>query len=70
MKNCYFHPLYVADSLNSHEDIVIDIADTAAVHPRQGKCLSNSDPSTDHNQTMIGCMVPTGTRTLATWSNV
>ena len=57
VKNCYFHPLHVADSLNSHKDMVIDIADTAAVHPSQGKCLSNCDPSTDHNQTMIGCMV-------------
>ena len=48
VKICYFHTLHVADSLNSHKDMVIDIVVTAAVHPSQGKCLSNCDTTTDH----------------------
>ena len=40
MKTCYFHTLHVEDSLNSHEDMVIDIVDTAAVHKGKGSaCL-------------------------------
>ena len=65
VKICYFHTIHVADSLNLHKDTVIDIADTAAVHPSQGKCLCNCDPSTDHilsiNQSIVSCMIPTDT---------
>ena len=62
VKICYFHTLHVADSLNSHKDMVIDIVDTAAVHKvKESACLIEIPVQIILYQSIVLCMITTDT---------